>query len=53
MEQQEFDPGSVIGRHYEDGMLPYGGRFNCNGIITFAVSKKQFIEKMRRLESVR
>ena len=52
MAQPEFDPASVIGQHYERGMLPYGGRVNCKGVITYAVSRDQFDEKMRRLGSI-
>ncbi len=52
MAQPEFDPASAIGQHYEKGMLPYGGRVNCKGMITYAVSREQFDEKMRRLDSI-
>ena len=52
MAQFEFNPASVVGRHYKEGMLPYGGRANCKGIITYAVSREQFDEKMRRLDSI-
>lgn len=52
MAQPEFDPASTVGQHYEKGMLPYGGRVNCKGVITYAVSREQFYEKMRRLDSI-
>lgn len=52
MAQLEFNPASVIGQHYEKGMLPYGGRVNCKGMITYAVSREQFDDKMRRLGSI-
>ena len=52
MTQPEFNPASVIGQHYEKGMLPYGGRVNCKGVITYAVSREQFDDKMRRLGSI-
>lgn len=39
----------MIGQHYEKGVLPYRGRVNCKGMITYAVSCEQFDEKMRRL----
>jgi len=50
---EKIDPTAHIGEHYEEGMLPYGGRVSCDGIITFAVSEEEFLDKMKRLESIR
>ena len=49
----KLNPETVIGQKYEKGMLPYGGRVNCQGEVAFVVSKEEFEEKMSRLESIR
>jgi hypothetical protein len=48
-----YDPDEVIGKRYERGLLPFGGSVNSSGIITYALSEREFIncmEKLRTLE---
>ncbi|KUG19095.1 hypothetical protein ASZ90_011177 [hydrocarbon metagenome] len=51
--ERQSDSAVPVWQHYREGMLPYGGRTNCNGITTYAVSGEEFLEKMRRLASIR
>ncbi|WP_181391151.1 hypothetical protein ACKUB1_13155 [Methanospirillum stamsii] len=48
--EYEGDPQENIGKPYERGMLPYGGGVGKGGLIAFVVTKKEFDDKMRRLD---
>jgi hypothetical protein len=53
MKIRGYDPNAVIGKKYERGLLPFGGSVNSSGIITFALSEREFntsMEKLRDLE---
>jgi len=41
-----------IGESYRDGSLPYGGRTDSRGTITYVVSKEEYKAKIDRLRSI-
>jgi hypothetical protein len=46
MQIEEYDPVKIIGKPYQQGMLPYGGGVGPDGRIVFARSR---IDAERRL----
>jgi hypothetical protein len=51
MERFDIQVGK-IGEIYRDGSLPYGGRTNSRGAITYVVSKEEYDDKIDRLRSI-
>lgn len=40
-----------VGECYEEGLLPYGGRTNIHGIITYVVSEEEYRSELELLRS--
>lgn len=40
-----------IGESYQPGLLPYGGRTDSRGKITYVVNKEEYQSKIKRLRS--
>lgn len=51
MAELDFQVGK-IGENYKEGSLPYGGRTNSRGTITYVISKEEYEAQIDRLRSI-